>query len=193
MFAQFDNGEIEKQSDPQYMMKTAEEKLEAECQSIVVVKPKTERIVLNQDEGHLSSKKRKRDSPERYVHKEETTFHLEQPAPPKVDYLYKATRHPDDEVDDFAPMEMSHNPHFGNNDIKTDSMMIEELLEADRKKPIMENQDDKQGDQTWDNFCKNADFKTRPENDTPSKAAEPLVLENGKNINLMTIYLNLTS
>ena len=65
--------------------------------------------------------------------------------------------------------------------------MIEELLEADRNKQAVESQEDKQneGDQTWDNFCRNHDFKTKPDMDTPAKSQEPLVLENSKFCNLM--------
>lgn len=189
MFAQFDNGDLAKQSDPQYLMKNSDERAIADCQSVVVVKPKTN---INEDEGHTSLKKRKRESPERYI-KEEAKLHIEKASNKEDFQFYKATRHPDDvepfrstyadELNDRVPMDLANNTHFGNTEIKTDSMMIEELLEADRnKQQAAGSQEEKQneGDQTWDNFCRNVEFKTKTELETPSKVAEPLILENAE-------------
>jgi len=191
----YDNGNLAKQSEPEYLMKTAEEKARLEYQSIQVVKSKV--TIESNSESAQNLKKRKRDLFEESEQKAKESEKVD------IGDLYKAKNTADELFNHEFPSNIeanniqlpgfinyTHNLDFprevdpSNMEMKTDSMLIEELLEVDRKNGGEPTNRENKVDQSWASFSKTRENDMIPEtfSQTPSKTAfdQNLPLENGE-------------
>jgi len=201
LWDRYGDGDLKKQLEPEYLMKSAEEKARLEYKSISISQS-TPKPIENRIEEGLNSKKRKRDELER---KEETkTKEPESNAFAFSSYLNEGK--PTIELKDFFQMPITseakdgfgsqnryNNQQFGGNENigiseenmalprdnivftepNSDSMIIEELLEAELKKKNEQASSNKNlgGDQSWNNFSKMNESEREQtfESQTPTK------------------------